>query len=73
MTEDQFRALIAAGRESESLEAKPGGLRTGQFLGARLIRAALGMTNHEGGGFVVVGIEEHQDGTFELVGVPTAI
>src|SRR5690606_2409588 len=27
MTEEQFRALIAAGRGSESLEAKPGGTR----------------------------------------------
>lgn len=70
MTEEQFRALIAAGRESESLEAKPGGLRTDVYLGARVVRAALGMANHERGGFVVIGVEERADGTFDLVGVP---
>lgn len=70
MTEEQFRALIAAGRESESLEAKPGGLRTDRFLGARVVRSALGMANHEGGGFIVIGVEERADGTFDLVGVP---
>lgn len=72
MTEDQFRALIAAGRESESLEAKPGGSRTDQFLGARVVRAALGMANHEGGGFIAVGITERADGTFELTGISSA-
>ena len=58
------KALIAAGRESESLEAKPGGLRTDQMLGARVVRGALGMANHEGGGFIVIGIEELANGTF---------
>src|SRR4051812_38488119 len=72
MTEEQFRALIAAGRESESLEAKPGGSRGDQYLAARIVRAALGMTNHEGGGFVIIGIEERLDGTFDLVGIPLA-
>ena len=72
MTEEQFRALIAAGRESESLEAKPGGTRDDQYLAARVVRAALGMTNHEGGGFVVIGVEERADGTFDLVGIPAA-
>jgi len=59
MTEEQFRTLIAAGRESESLEAKPGSLRTDSILGGRVVRAALGMANHEGGGFIVIGIELH--------------
>jgi predicted HTH transcriptional regulator len=72
MTEEQFRALIAAGRESESVEAKPGGLRTDAYLGARVVRSALGMTNHEGGGFIVIGIEEQADGMFDLVGIPAA-
>jgi hypothetical protein len=72
MTEEQFRALIAAGRESESLEVKPGGLRTDPYVGARVVRAALGMANHEGGGFIVIGIEERSDGTFDLAGIPTA-
>jgi hypothetical protein len=72
VTEEHFRALIAAGRESESLEAKPGGLRTDSILGARVVRAALGMANHEGGGFIVIGIKERADGTFDLVGVPSA-
>lgn len=71
MTEERFRALIAAGRESSSLEAKPGGLRTDPYVGARVVRAALGMTNHAGGGFIVIGIEERPDGTFDLVGIPT--
>jgi hypothetical protein len=72
MTEEQFRALIAPGRESESLEAKPGGLRTDQILGARVVRAALGMANHEGGGSIVIGIGEQPDGTFDLTGIPAA-
>jgi hypothetical protein len=72
MTDEQFKALIAANRESESLEAKPGGPRTDRILAAKVIRAALGMANHDGGGWVVVGIEERGDGTFELSGVPAA-
>ena len=72
MTEEKFLALIAAGRESESLEAKPGGIRTDALLGARVVRAALGMANHEGGGFIVVGIEEDQAGRFQLTGIPDA-
>jgi predicted HTH transcriptional regulator len=72
VTEEQFLALISVGRETESLEAKPGGARSDQFLAARVVRAALGMANHEGGGWIVIGIEEEPDGTFDLVGVPEA-
>lgn len=50
MTDEQFKALVAPNRESESLEAKPGGNRADAVLAARVIRAALGMANHEGGG-----------------------
>lgn len=72
MTDEQFKALVAPNRESESLEAKAGGNRTDAILAARVIRAALGMANHEGGGWIVVGIEERADGTFDLSGVRIA-
>lgn len=72
MDEQQFKALIATGRETESLEVKAGGPRTDPFLGSKVIRAALGMTNHEGGGWIVVGIEEKADGSFDPTGVALA-
>lgn len=73
MTSEELRSLLAIGRESESLEVKAGGSRTADpILAARVVRAALGMANHEGGGWIIVGIEENADGTFNLVGTPAA-
>jgi hypothetical protein len=72
MTADAFRALVAPNRESESLEVKAGGPRSDQFLAARVIRAALGLANHEGGGWIVIGIEEDVDGSFRFTGIPEA-
>lgn len=69
ISEEDFLALAAPGRESAGLEAKPGGSRSDPVLGALVTRAALGLANHEGGGWILVGIEESASG-FNLVGVP---
>lgn len=69
MDERELGALVVAGREERNLEYKRAAPWT--QLRGQIVRTALGMANIEGGGFVVVGVNQ-QDQRFEPVGIDPA-
>jgi len=74
MTRDEFIQIIGLGREQNGVEFKSAGLRTDKQLLARVIRAAIGMSNRRYGGIVIVGINEDGEGNPVLVGLnPTEL
>lgn len=58
MTEDQFRDLIARGRELRGIEFKASGSRTDRAFLAKVARAVIGLSNIRDGGLLVLGVEE---------------
>lgn len=62
LTPDQLRTAIAFGREQRGIEFKGPGKRTDKAFMGKVVRAMLGMANKQGGGFVIIGVND--DGTF---------
>lgn len=70
MTEQEFREMLAYGREQPGVEFKGSGSRTAnKQLQAKVIRAVLSMANRRYGGIVVVGVDEGENGAL----VPTGL
>ena len=59
MTEEE---LLARGHEATGVEFKGAGPRTDLLLQAKVIRAAMGMSNRRDGGLVVIGVSEDSSG-----------
>lgn len=58
MNEQELREAIALGHEVQNLEFKPSGPRTDPLLFAKILRAALGISNLRDGGYILIGIKE---------------
>ena len=58
MTPEDFSEILARERELRNVEFKAGGPRTSKFLLGKVLRAMLGMANHQDGGRVIIGVEE---------------
>jgi hypothetical protein len=71
MNEQEFRELLAYGREQYGVEFKGPGSRKDKHLLAKVIRAVLSMANRRNGGIVIVGIEE-KNGELTPVGISDA-
>ncbi len=69
MDEAQLRDLIARSSEVAGVEFKSAGNLGDKAFRASIVRAALGMANRRGGGFVVVGVREEGDGSLQLDGL----
>ena len=73
MNEQEFKEMLAYGREQSGVEYKGPGSRTGnKQLFAKVIRATLSMANHRNGGLVVIGVEEGADGILIPTGLSEA-
>ena len=59
MTEEEIDELIARGHELTGVEFKGAGPRTDKLLQAKVIRAAMGMSNRRDGGLVIIGVDDH--------------
>ncbi|HEX9988029.1 MAG TPA: RNA-binding domain-containing protein [Chloroflexia bacterium] len=69
MTDEQFSELIALlVHEQRGIEVKGPGLRTDRQLAAKVVRAALSMSNRRTGGLIIIGIDE-QNGAFTPTGL----
>ena len=68
MTEEELEELIARGHEVTGVEFKGAGPRTDKLLQAKVVKAALGMSNHRDGGLVGIGVSE-REGAPEAVGL----
>jgi predicted HTH transcriptional regulator len=63
MDAEEFRTLVAIGREQQGVEFKGPGSRTGnRQLMAKVFRAVLSMANRQDGGLVIVGVAERPTG-----------
>ena len=61
MTDLEFANILALGRETSGVEFKgPGPLSSGRLV-AQVVRAVLAMANRQGGGIVIIGIEDAGD------------
>jgi predicted HTH transcriptional regulator len=70
MTEQQFREMLAYGREQTGVEYKGPGSRTAnKHLFAKVIRALLSMANRRNGGMVIIGVDEDVDGKLAPTGL----
>jgi predicted HTH transcriptional regulator len=70
MNDQEFKEMLAFGREQAGVEFKGPGSRTGnKQLFAKVVRAALSMANHRNGGLVVVGVDEGRDGVILPTGL----
>lgn len=68
MTDEEFAGILALGRETSGVEFKgPGPLSNGRLM-AQVVRALLAMANRQGGGSVIIGIEDNR-GTANPVGL----
>ena len=62
MDAEEFRTLLAIGREQRGVEFKGPGSRTdNKQLTAKVIRVILSMANRQNGGLVIVGVAETQN------------
>ena len=58
MTDQEFADILNRGRETSGVEFKgPGALSNGRLV-AQIVRAVLAMANRQGGGIVIIGIED---------------
>ena len=71
MTDDEFAEILALGHETRGVEFKPPGPLSDRALGARVVRAVLGMANRRDGGLVIIGVEDNDD-EINAVGVGEA-
>ena len=60
MTDEEFAALVEAGRERRNLEYKQSGSWTDAAYKTRIVKAILALTNIRDGGWVVIGMAEQQ-------------
>lgn len=58
MNEEQLEELLARGHEATGVEFKGADPRTDTLLQAKVVRAAMGMSNLRDGGFVIIGVKE---------------
>ena len=59
MTEEQLEEYLAQGHEVAGVEFKAAGPRTSRLLQAKVVKAAMGMSNHRDGGKVIIGVNEN--------------
>lgn len=70
MTEQEFKEMLAYGREQAGIEFKGPDSRTAnKQLFVKVVRAMLSMANRRDGGLVVVGIDEANDKTLLPTGI----
>lgn len=70
MVDQEFRELLAYGREQAGVEYKgPGSRATNKQLLAKVVRAMLSMSNRRNGGIVIVGVDEDSNGALLPVGL----
>lgn len=73
MNEQEFREILAYGREQPGIEFKGPGARTNnKHLQAKVVRAVLSMANRRNGGKVILGVDEDENGTLVATGLSTA-
>lgn len=59
MTDERFAAILALGRETAGVEFKGPGQLSNRRLMAQVVRALLAMANRQGGGSVIIGVEDN--------------
>jgi predicted HTH transcriptional regulator len=59
MTDEEFAELLALGYERRGVEFKGPGPRSAAMLFAKVVRAVLGMANHQDGGLVIIGVDDN--------------
>lgn len=58
MNIEEFKEIMARGREQRGVEFKQGGSRKDKRLLTKVVRAIIGMANRRDGGYVIVGVSE---------------
>jgi predicted HTH transcriptional regulator len=72
MNDEQFAILVEFGAEQRNVEFKGPGKITDKHHVHRVVRAILGMTNRQDGGFVAVGVMDN-NGSLDPVGMEVSI
>jgi hypothetical protein len=69
MDQAKFEELLSLGHETKGVEFKGPGSRHDKTLATKVVRACLGMANLQGGGTVVLGVDEAEDKSLIPVGL----
>jgi predicted HTH transcriptional regulator len=62
MNVEEFKEIIAQGREQRGIEFKQGGSKKDKRLLTKVVRAIIGMANRRDGGRVIIGVSEGNNG-----------